>query len=163
MLNWAYKFLETHKCIYKLQFGFRSKHSINHALTEITETIRKSLDNGKHACGVFIDLQKAFDTVNHSLLLDKLEYYGIRGIGRKWFQSYLTNRTQYTSIQGFESSLKQTKHGVPQGSVLGPLLFLVYINDLHRAIKNSRVYHFADDTNLLNINLTPKKMQNQIN
>ena len=74
MLHRAYKFLGTHKCIYK--------HSINHALTEITETIRKSLDNGKHACGVFSDLQKEFDTVNHSILLDKLEYYGIRGIGR---------------------------------------------------------------------------------
>ena len=141
MLNRAYKFSETRKCIYKLEFGFRSKHSINHALTEITETIRKSLDNGKHACGVFIDLQKAFETVNHSILLGKLEYYGIRGIGR----SYLTNRTQYTSIQGFESAPKQIKHGVPQGTVLGPLLFLVHINDLHRAIKNSRVYHFADN------------------
>ena len=152
MLNRADKFLETHKCIYKLQFGFRSKHSINHVLTEITETNRKSLDNGKHAFGVFIDLQKAFDTVNHSIL----------GIGRKWFQSYLTNRTQYTSIQGFESAPKQTKHGVPQGSVLGPLLFLVYINYLHRAIKNSRVYHFADDTNLLNINLTQRKCKTKL-
>ena len=87
---------------YDLQFGFRKKHSTNHALIEITETIRKALDDKKYACGIFIDLQKAFDTVNHSILVNKLEYYGIRGVGNNWFESYLSNRLQYVSIQGFD-------------------------------------------------------------
>ena len=103
------------------------------------------------------------DTVNHSILINKLNYYGIRGVGNNWFKSYLTNRSQYVSSQGFDSDIIGIKHGVPQGSVLGPLLFLLYINDLHKAIKNSSVYHFADDTNLLNINTSPKKIQKQIN
>ena len=163
MFNRIYKFLENKKCIYDLQFGFRSKHSTNHTLIQITENIRKALDNKQYACGIFIDLQKAFDTVNHHILLDKLNYYGIRGTGNNWFKSYLSNRSQYVSIQGFESDIKEINHGVPQGSVLGPLLFLLYINDLHVAIKNSSVYHFADDTNLLNINTSPKRMQNQVN
>ena len=163
MFNRVYKFLEEHKCFYNLQFGFRKKHSTNHALIEITESIRKALDNNKYACGIFIDLQKAFDTVNHLILLSKLNQYGIRGIGNNWFKSYLNNRTQYVSTQGFDSDTKKVKHGVPQGSVLGPLLFLIYINDLHKAIKNSSVYHFADDTNLLNLNSSPKKIQKEIN
>ena len=159
MFNRMYEFLEKYKCIYKLQFGFRKKHSTNHALIEITENIRKALDNNKFACGIFIDLQKAFDTVNHSILTNKLNHYGIRGIANNWFKSYLKNRSQYVSIQGSDSDLSSVKHGVPQGSVLGPLLFLIYINDLHKAIRNSSVYHFADDTNLLNINTSPQRMQ----
>ena len=163
MFNKVYKFLKDRKCIYELQFGFRKKHSTCHALIEITETVRKDLDNNKFACGIFIDLQKAFDTVNHSILIDKLGHYGIRGIGNKWFKSYLSNRSQHTYIQGYESEIKAINHGVPQGSILCPLLFLIYINDLHNAIKNSIVYHFADDTNLLNTNTSPKKIQKQVN
>ena len=146
-----------------MQFGFRQKHSTNHALIDITESIRKALDNGKFACGVFIDLQKAFDTVNHHILTNKLNYYGIRGIANNWFKSYLVNRSQYVSIQGQNSDTVNIKHGVPQGSVLGPLLFLLYINDLHTAIKHSSVYHFADDTNLLKITSSPKQLQKHIN
>ena len=163
MFNRVYEFLEKYKCIFYRQFGFRQKHSTNHALIEITENIRKALDNGKFACGIFIDLQKAFDTVNHDILMDKLRYYGIRGNANKWFQSYLSNRTQFVSIQGNDSDHLPIQHGVPQGSVLGPLLFLIYINDLQVAIKHSSVYHFADDTNLMNINTSPKRMQKQVN
>ena len=163
MFNRVYSFLEKNKILYYLQFGFRQKHSTNHTLVDITETIREALDNGKTACGVFIDLQKAFDTVNHDILTSKLDHYGIRGTSNNWFKSYLSERTQSVSIQGFSSDTEKVKHGVPQGSVLGPLLFLLYINDLHKSIAFSKVYHFADDTNLLNINSSPKAMQKQIN
>ena len=167
----VYKFLEEYKCIYDLQFGFRAKHSTNHALINITETIRNALDANNIACGVFVDLEKAFDTVNHDILINKLFHYGIRGIGNDWFTSYLSNRTQNVSILGFDSETKVVPHGVAQGSVLGPLLFLLYINDLHAAIEFSKVYHFADDTNFLNISSCTcsdscsgtKKMQKQLN
>ena len=135
--------------IYTHQYGFRKSHSTTHALISITEQIRKALDNKDFAVGVFVDFQKAFDTVDHNILLDKLNRYGITGTTNEWFRSYLRDRKQFVSILGFESNQRSLSHGVPQGSVLGPLLFLLYINDLHRAIKSSTVFHFADDTNLL--------------
>jgi hypothetical protein len=147
----VFNFLEDNKILYKLQYGFRPKHSTNHALIKITEKIRDALDHGKIAGGVFVDFQKAFDTVNHSILIKKLNHYGIRGEVGKWFASYLSNRKQFVSILGFESNHQSIKHGVPQGSVLGPLLFLIYINDLNRSIKHSFTFHFADDTHLLAI------------
>ena len=158
-----YEFLENNHSIYSLQFGFRKKHSADHALIEITEKIRNALDNKQIACGIYVDLQKAFDTVNHDILIAKLEHYGIRGTANDWFSSYLKNRSQYVSILGFDSTTKPLKHGVPQGSVLGPLLFLIYINDLHSSIKHCKVFHFADDTNLLKIDDSIKKMEKLIN
>ena len=115
------------------------------------------------ACGVFLDLQKAFDTVNHDILLAKLEHYGVRGTSLDWFSSYLSGRKQYVSILGFESDTKDVKHGVPQGSVLGPLLFLIYINDLYSSMKFCRIFHFADDTNLLHVGKNTWKLQKEIN
>ena len=115
MFTRVYEFLEKHKCIYKLQFGFRSKHSTNHALINITETIRSALDSKKVAAGIFVDLQKAFDTVNHEILVQKLNHYGVRGTVNKWFLSYLSNRSQSVSILGFNSDTLTIKHGVPQG------------------------------------------------
>ena len=158
-----YKFMEIHDCIYELQFGFRAKHSTQHALASLTELVRLALDEGKFACGIFVDFQKAFDTVDHSILLNKLEHYGVRGLANDWFRSYLTNRKQYVSINGFDSSPKEMKYGVPQGSVLGPLLFLIYINDLHHAVKFSVTHHFADDTNFLYVSKSLKKIQKCIN
>ena len=149
MYTRLYNFLDIHNCIYNLQFGFREKHSTNHALFSITEKIREALDNNNFACGIFIDLQKAFDTVDHNILLQKLNHYGIRGVANNWFNSYLSHRTQFVSIHGFQSKTKNISIGVPQGSVLGPLLFLIYINDLNVAINYAIVHHFADDTNLL--------------
>ena len=115
----------------------------------MTQEIKDTIDKGNIAIGVFVDFQKAFDTVNHQILLRKLQHYGVRGLANDWFKSYLAKRRQNVSINGIMSELTHTNHGVPQGSVLGPLLFLIYINDLHTCIRHSTVRHFADDTNLL--------------
>ena len=163
MFERVYSFLEDFHCIYEHQYGFRQKHSTNHALINITDKIQSALDNKSMAVGVFVDFQKAFDTVNHQILIEKLDHYGIRGCIKDWFQSYLTDRKQFVSIDGFNSTEAPMKHGVPQGSVLGPLLFLLYINDLNHSVKNCWTYHFADDTNLLAIGKSPKKLQKQIN
>ena len=143
-----YEFLEYHDILFENQFGFRKKNSTIYALIEITERIKESIDNGKFGCGIFIDLKKAFDTVNHKILLTKLEHYGIRNEIFKWFESYLTGRKQYVFFNGESSDLKEITCGVPQGSVLGPLLFLIYINDLPNISQKLKFFLFADDTNL---------------
>ena len=148
------------KCIYDRQFGVRSRHSTNHTLLDLTDDIRNAMDNNnKFAVGVFVDLQKAFDTVDHNILLKKLDHYGIRGIANNWFKSYLSNRKQFVIINGVNSDLQSMKFGVPQGSVLGPLLFLIYINDLHSTIKFCTTRHFADDTNLVIKNNSLKQLK----
>ena len=147
MYKRLYTFLNKN-VIYNLQFGFRQQHSTSHALINITENIRKALDDVNIGCGIFADFQKAFDTVDHQILLAKLNHYGIRGVSNDWFKSYLSNRNQYVSINGYESRLAALNCAVPQGSVLAPLLFLQYINDLNQAIKFCKVHLFADDTNL---------------
>ena len=143
-----YNFLEEHNILFSNQFGFRKNNSTSLALIQITERIKESIDKGKHGCGIFIDLRKAFDTVNHAILLTKMEHYGIRGLALDWFKSYLTNRKQYVYINGESSQLKDVTCGVPQGSVLGPLLFLIYINDLPNISKDLQFFLFADDTNI---------------
>ena len=148
MYKRLYQFLDVHKILYNLQFGFCAPHSINHALVSLTESIKSSLDNKHFGCGIFIDLQKAVDTVNHETLLNKLKHYGIRGTALTWFSSYLSNRTQCVSVNGHISSHLKVTCGVPQGSFLGPLLFLIYINDPPKSSKKLSFYLFADDTNI---------------
>ena len=110
-----------------------------------------------------MELQKAFDTVDHQILSAKLNYYWIRGVSNDWFKSYLSNRSQYVSINGYESGLAAINCGVPQESALGPLLFLLYINDLNQAIQFCKVHHFADDTNLLCLSNSIKKLNKLVN
>ena len=143
-----YEFLDEHNILFIKQFGFRKKFSTLLSLLYMTERIRESIDNGKYGCGVFIDLKKAFDTVNHKIILSKLEHYGIRNNILDWFASYLGGRKQYVFFNGVSSEILDITCGVPQGSVLGPLLFLLYINDLPNISKNLEFFLFADDTNL---------------
>ena len=108
-------------------------------------------------------MQKAFDTVDHKILPHKLEYYGIRDVCNDWFKSYLSDYKQFVSINGYNSDLMPADCAVPQGSVLGPLLFLIYINDLHKAIQYYQVHHFADDTNFFHTSKSVKNLNKQMN
>ena len=158
-----YNFLTEHNILFHNQFGFRKNNSTSYALIQITERIKESIDKHKYGCGIFIDLRKAFDTVNHNILLTKLEHYGIRGVSLRWFQSYLSDRKQYVFHNGESSKLKDITCGVPQGSVLGPLLFLLYINDLPNISKLLDFYLFADDTNIYCTANTLDELQFKIN
>ena len=128
MYNRIYKFFCENNIIYPLQFGFRQQYSTFYALISLTEDIRKNLNKGNIGCGIFVDLKKAFDTVEYDILLAKLEHYDIRDMTNNWFKSYLFNRKQFVSINGHVSNQTSVKYGVPQGSVLDPLLFLIYVN-----------------------------------
>ena len=145
-------FLEHNKILYCYQYGFRKAYSTVLALIEITDYIKRLLDERNYVISIFIDFKKAFDTVDHEILLYKLECYGIRGLANDFFRSYLTNRRQYTVINGVNSELRTVSCGVPQGSVLGPLFFLLYINDLHRSIGDNSVRLYADDTAIITSN-----------
>ena len=156
-------FLSTNNILYEKQFGFRNQHSTNHALIEKTEKIKQGCNSGKFVCGVFLDFQKAFDTVNHDILLKKLEHYGIRNKSNKWLRSFLDGRKQHTTFNKTKSSDKLISIGVPQGSILGPIFFVLFINDFQKAMDFSTVHHFAVDTNLLLIENSLKKLNKHIN
>ena len=132
-----------------MQYGFRKKQSTQHALLDIISSIQCNMDNKINTCAVFIDLAKAFDTVDHAILMEKLYTYGVRGCVYDWFKSYLSERTQTTNVNNHISKKEVINYGVPQGSVLGPLLFLLYINDISTASQVLKFHLFADDTNIL--------------
>ena len=163
MYNRIYKFFSDNNLIYSLQFGFRQKYSTVHAHINLTESIRKTLNEENIGCGIFVDLQKAFDTAERDILLSKLEHYDVRGLANEWFKSYLSNRKQCVSIDGYDSNLADVKFDVPQGSVLGPLLFLIYINDLNQTLKFCKAHHFADDTNLIHFSKSVNRLNKHVN
>ena len=142
------KFIEKHNILYKNQYGFQKGMSTEFAVNSLLSNIVKCLENKEIGFCIFLDFAKAFDTVNHEIILDKLEYYGVRGIALDWFKSYLSDRMQCTEIGDTQSKLDFIKCGVPQGSILGPLLFLLYINDIVMSSKLFEFILFADDTSL---------------
>lgn len=146
MANKLTKFLNKFNVISACQFGFRAGMSTTDALLRITDTIFDALNNKQTVLNIQIDLRKAFDAVDHQILLEKLHCYGIRGKQLDWFRNYLSNRHQYVSIKGGESSLKSINTGVPQGSILGPILFLIFINDLPKCSNFFVPTLFADDS-----------------
>ena len=148
----VYKFMDTNNIFFKRQYGFRTKHSCEHAIQDLCGNIINNKEHGLQTAAIFLDLSKAFDTISHDILLKKLEIYGIRGICNKWFKSYLTKRTIQVKCKTLSSnniemsSRYQIKHGTAQGSCLGPLLFNIFCNGIQYNIEHSNRILFADDT-----------------
>ena len=163
MYNRLYSFLSSKNIIFRNQFGFRKKHSTSHAVNYSVDKVITEIEKKKHVIGIFIDLSKAFDTIEHGILLDKLEHYGIRGKLHTLIKSYISCRTQQTKILGMSSDKCFVKYGVPQGSVLGPLLFLIYINDIVSSTTLGEFILFADDTNIFIVDENEKTAYEKAN
>ena len=157
-------FLETNHILYRHQYGFRKQHSIIHPILHLLKYISENNDKPTKdiTLAVFIDLSKAFDTICHTTLLNKLNFYGIRGITNEWFKSYLTQRKQYTVINSSKSALEYITCGVPQGSIIGPIIFLLYINDINYGT-SLNVLSYADDTTIYTSNSNADTLYAEVN
>ena len=149
MYNRVMEFLNFNGILHEMQYGFRPGRSCEHALLKAQQVLLDSLSRRQVSLLLLIDFSKAFDMVEHSILLKKLEHYGIRGTALEWITSYLKNRTQFVSIDGTDSKTRDMKYGVPQGSILGPLLFIIYINDIPNISQIAKFILYADDANII--------------
>lgn len=141
-------FLEGNNLLTTNQYGFRNNSSTSYALFDLIEEITNAIDKRKYSVGLFIDLSEAFDTINHTILINKLEQYGVRGVALKWLTSYLSNRKQCVKMGNCQSKCLDMICGLPQGSFLSPKLFNIYINDICKSSQLLRFILFADDTNI---------------
>ena len=148
MYNRLYKHFVENNILYQKQFEFQNAHSAEHATLQLVNQITEAFSQAKYTLGIFLGLSKAFDTVNHNILLEKLKAYGIQSENLKWFRSYLSNRKQFILYDDFKTEVEIVKCGAPKGSILGPLLFLIFVNDSSRLTKVLDPVLFADDTNL---------------
>ena len=154
--------MESHNSLYENQYGFRSGRSCEHALLNAQNILLESLSKRQVSLLLLIDFSKAFDMVEHPILIDKLEHYGIRGPALKWLKSYLSNRKQFVSLNGCNSSTLTMEYGVPQGSILGPLLFIIYINDIPDLADFATFILYADDANIILTANTIEEISNQL-
>ena len=156
-------FINVKNILFSAQCGFIEGFSTEHTIVNIVTVIQSNVDKRSFTCGIFIDLKKAFDTVNHQILLNTLNLYGFRGIINNWFESFLCNRSQTLEINKQLSDAALISNGVPQGSVLGLLLFLLYTNDIHTYSDAFNFYFFADDTNILYANKNLRSLEPTLN
>ena len=154
----------TNDFLFDSQYGFRSHHSTEHAVLELIDQVSLAIDKGCTPLSIFLDLSKAFDTLNHGILLQKLKFYGINGVSLSWFKSYLQNRVHYVELQpSIRSSNISLTTGVPQGSILGPLLYIIYVNDIQHSSEYFKFIIYADDTTLVKPLIQFDKNINHIN
>ena len=156
-------FLNQQNFFDNFQFGFRKNYTTSHACSLMIEKIVHAFEDKRYVLGIFLDLSKAFDSFDHRILLDKLHEYGTRGLAHTWFRNYLTERTQQVKIGYQLSASKSINFGVPQGFILGPLLFLIYVDDVSNALSLRKSLMFADDTSIFLSEYCYKTLYNNAN
>ena len=149
MFNRCMDYIDKKPILNEKEFGFRTNHITYMVIIELIDKLVSAVERNENTLGIFLDLSKAFDTIDHDILLYKLEYCGFKGVVLDWFKSYLKNRKQFVRYQACDSEYKNIKFGVPQGSILGPLLFILHVNDIPSTTSLFEIILFADDTTLL--------------
>ena len=149
LFNQLYQYLDVNNLLFDSQYGFRKQHSTELAALKLIDRIHKNMDNGLTPVSIFLDLSKAFDTLDHTILLSKLKHNGIKNKAFQWFNSYLSNLHQYVEFEGARSETLGLEMGVPQGSILGPLRFIIYVNDMHTVLINLHSLHTPTTPHLL--------------